>query len=231
FASEWRSLLRVDSAEAARLQSTRRRYDLRKFCFSWRSSAFGLQPVNVLQRSFDRRRSGQIPRDRVIEGLLHRGASRGIEWITARHHDGAADQIEGDTEPSQREIIRQHPGQLPIEIVIFERDKCPFRPINQYRDNLVDLVGVLPAQLHQQRSRQRLPLQVLVPLLHLFQCRVDRLFRENLLDDKNLPQLLFPAFVQIEPLESPSIEPYQPAFAAGYCFGDYPILQLSGKRL
>src|SRR5437763_1487268 len=48
-------------------------------------SGFQFEAVNVLQSSFDGRRSGEIPRDRVIEGLLHGRTAGGIKRIAARH--------------------------------------------------------------------------------------------------------------------------------------------------
>src|SRR5262245_33075031 len=109
-------------------------------------SGFQLHPVNVMERSFDGRRSGQIPRDRVIEGLLHGRPAGGIKGVTARHHNSTANEIEWDTEAPQGEIVRQHPGELPIKIVIFQRNKGGFRPVDEGGDDLVDSIGVCPAE-------------------------------------------------------------------------------------
>src|SRR5207253_4362247 len=58
-----------------------------------------LEPVNVLQGFYNRERSRQVPRDRVIDRLLDRVASRRVEWIAARDHHGAADQVKGNEQP------------------------------------------------------------------------------------------------------------------------------------
>src|SRR5947208_16158740 len=64
-----------------------------------------VQAVNGTQRLGDRRRASQIPRHGVIDGLLDRIAARGVKRIAARHHDGAADQIERDKQTSERQIF------------------------------------------------------------------------------------------------------------------------------
>src|ERR1700686_2698702 len=62
------------------------------------------EPVDGLQSFNDGARRGQIPRHRVIERLLHCVAPRRVERIAARDHDRAADQIEWNKQPAQRQI-------------------------------------------------------------------------------------------------------------------------------
>ena len=78
----------------------------------------------------DRARSREIPRHRVIERLLHRFAPRRIKRIAARDHDRAADQIERHEQPAERQMVRQHARDLPIDVVIFERHISELRPVD-----------------------------------------------------------------------------------------------------
>ena len=90
--------------------------------------------------------SRQIPRDRVIDRLLHRVAPGGVERIAARHHHRAADQIERHKQPPERQIFRQHRRDLPIDVVIFQRHVGEFRPIDQGREHRFQLVPRLSLQ-------------------------------------------------------------------------------------
>src|SRR5581483_4412178 len=88
------------------------------------------QPVNRLQVPDDRGRTRQVPRHRVIDRLFDRFAAAGVKRIAARHHDGAAHEIERDKQTPEREMIRQHRRDLPVEVVILERHVGEFRPVD-----------------------------------------------------------------------------------------------------
>ena len=66
-------------------------------------------------------------------------------------------------------MVRQHPRDLPVDVVIFERHVGEFRPVDQAGKRLVHLIGVLPAKFVQERRGERLAAQILVQVLDRFQ--------------------------------------------------------------